>query len=280
MEIVKQIQKALKYMEENLLEDITFNDVANHIFMSPYNFHRTFKVFTEVTPKEYLRNRRLSEAGEEILHYDHTILELALKYQYDSLEGFSKAFKRFHGITPSIAKDGNVPIEVYHPLTVNITFEGGKGMNYKIVTLEPFTLLAKSKTFKIDAETNLIPSFWDEQIKQGLLKELKEYAIEDGVYGACHQENSESMDFEYGIGMKVAPNTVVEHLDTVVINNPLWAVFECRSVDHIGETWEFILKQFLVNSDYQRVETLDYELYTDKEEVFCELYIPVVRKTD
>ena len=278
MEIIKQMKDAIRYMEDNLLDNITFNDVAEHIYMSSFNFHRTFKIFTNITPNEYIRNRRLSKAAEEIMTTKN-ILDLAMKYQYDTLEGFSKAFKRFHGVTPSVAKDGNVQLTVYHPLQINISFEGGKGMNYKVVTQEPFTLLTKTKKFQIDAEVNLIPSFWDEQIKLGLLDTLKKHAIEGGIYGACHQEDAKSKEFDYGIGMKVNPGTVVEGLEEVLIDNPIWAVFECNSVDHIGETWDYILKQFLVNSDYERVETLDYEFYPEgREDIFCELYIPVRRK--
>lgn len=278
MEVVKQMQNAIRFIEKNLLEDITFNDVANHVYMSAFNFHRTFKIFTNITPNEYIRNRRLSEAGEEILFFEGTLLDLSLKYRYESFEGFNKAFKRFHGVTPNIAKKGSVTLTIYHPLTIHISFEGGKGMDYKIITLEPFTLLGKTRQFDIDAEVNLIPSFWDDEIKKGLLKELSVYAVDGAVYGACHQENKDATTFNYSISVKVDNDIEVSGLDKVLINNPLWAVFECHSVDHIGKTWDYILKQFLVNSDYERVEILDFEYYTDAKDNFCDLYIPVKRK--
>ena len=279
MEIIRQMKQAIKFMEENLLNDITFSDVADHIYMSSFNFHRTFKIFTGITPKEYVRNRRLSLAAEEITHSTSTILDIALKYQYDTLEGFSKAFYRFHQVKPSAVKKGNVSIKTYHPLKINITFEGGKGMEYKVITQEPFTLLGKTRNFKINAETNLIPSFWDEQIKEGLLTKLHDYASQPGIYGACYQVDENNDTFEYGIGVRVTKGLEVNDLKTIVIDNPIWAVFECNSVDHIGETWDYIMKEFLVNSDYDRVETLDYEFYPDdRDDIFCELYIPVKRR--
>ncbi len=278
MEIVKQMKDAIQYIEENLLEDITYVDVANHVFLSPFHFHRTFKVFTNITPGGYIRNRRLSNAGEEIKDFSGTLLDLALKYQYDTLEGFSKAFKKFHGSTPSDAKAGEVDLSPYHPLAIDISFKGGQGMKYKIVELEPFKLIGKSRDFEVNAEVNLIPSFWDEEIKNGLLKRLDELSSVPGIYGYCHQEDLGLNTFSYGIAMKTDSDTEQDGLEYTEITHPLWAVFECHSADHIGETWEYILKQFLVNTDYKRVEELDFEFYPHgREDIFCELYIPVER---
>ncbi|PAT01040.1 hypothetical protein CI105_08475 [Candidatus Izimaplasma bacterium ZiA1] len=279
MEIIKQLTKAINYMEENLLESITYHDAADHVYMSSFHFHRTFKILTGFTPNEYIRNRRLSKAGEEITLCDLSILDLAMKYQYDSLEGFSKAFTRFHKISPLKAKQGDVKLKTFHPLKINISFEGGKSMDYKVVSLEPFYLLAKNKKFVFDTEINLIPGFWDEQIKDGLFEKLANYSTEPGIYGACHQVDKTSNKFDYGIGVKVDKKLNVEGLDVWEVNNPLWAVFECKSAEHIGKVWEVILKEFFVNSNYERVEDLDFELYDDKNpNIFCELYVPI-RKT-
>ncbi len=274
MEIIRQIKNSIKYMEEHLREDIQLSDIASHVYMSSFNFHRTFKILTGVTPTEYIRNRRLSNAGEDLLNTSTSVLDLAMKYCYDSLEGFSKAFSRFHGASPSQVRKEHAKIKTYHPLKINISFEGGEGMDYKVVALEPFTLLGKGREFRIDSEENMIPAFWKEETRDGLLEELKKHSIETGVYGACFQEDQKSKTFKYSISMKVKRGTSVKNLESINIDNPLWAVFECENVNHIEEVWNYILKEFLVNTDYERVEVLDFELYS-RTDIFCELYIPI-----
>lgn len=279
MEVVNQIKQAINYMEEHLMEDITYQDAANHIYMSSFHFHRLFRILTGITANEYIRNRRLSLAGTDIASTKESILELALKYQYDTLEGFSKAFTRFHGVSPSKAKEGSVTLRTYHPLQIHISFEGGRSMDYQIKTTEPFYLLAKKKEFFIDAEENLIPSFWDTEIKAGLLEELKKYTEEPNFYGACHQVAPSSNAFDYGIAVKTSEKVQVKGLTTWKVEHPTWAVFECKDVDAIGHVWNVVLKEFLLNSGYSRVDTLDFEYYPhNREGIFCELYIPVEKK--
>jgi AraC family transcriptional regulator len=276
MEIVQRIMKAIHFMDHNLLNDITYHDVADNVYMSSFHFHRTFKILTGITPNEYIRNRRLSLAGEELTLSDKSVLDIAMKYQYDSLEGFSKAFRRFHNVTPIKVKQGKVMLKTFHPLKINISFEGGKSMDYKVMSLEPFTVLAKTREFEIDAEINLIPSFWDEQIELGLVKQLSKVAIEPGLYGICQQIEPRKDTFNYGIGVKVSNDANIEGLNVWKIDNPLWAVFECENTKHIGEVWKVILEEFFINSIYERVEELDFELYLeDRPDIFCQLYIPI-----
>lgn len=276
LEVINQIKHSIFFIERNLQNDITLSDIAKQVYMSSFNFHRTFKILTDITPMEYIRNRRLSNAAEELLNSDKTVLDIAISYTYDTLEGFSKAFSRFHGVSPIKVRNEKVKVRTYHPLKINISFEGGKGMEYKVVSLEPFTLLGKSKMFKVDAEVNLIPEFWDDELEKGLLKELSSYSIEDGVYGACFVENVDSNEFAYSISTKVKNGINVEGLETTTIDHPLWAVFECKSGEHIAQVWDYIIKEFLVNTDYERVEVLDFEYYNDsKLDHFCDLYIPI-----
>ena len=98
------LQKSVDFIEAHLLDNITYVDVAKQVNMSPYEFHRTFRFISGITPGTYIRNRRLSLAGQELLYTDIKITDLAMKYWFDSADGFTKAFSRFHGITPSAVK--------------------------------------------------------------------------------------------------------------------------------------------------------------------------------
>lgn len=104
MELIQTIQGAIDYMEAHITEPITYADVAKSLYLSGFHFHRVFSMVAGITPAEYLRRRRLSLAGEALSAGGGKVLDVALQYGYDSPESFTKAFTRFHGITPSAAR--------------------------------------------------------------------------------------------------------------------------------------------------------------------------------
>ena len=136
MEWIRQLQRALEYIETHLTEEISYEDVAAHIYMSSYNFHRTFSLMAGMTATEYIRNRRLSLAAHELQTGEISVLEAALKYGYDTPESFSKAFSRFHGVTPRQAKMPGTPLRMFNPLTIKVTLDGGTIMDYRMVKRE------------------------------------------------------------------------------------------------------------------------------------------------
>lgn len=91
----------MNWLIKHLTDDITMHDVADHVHVSPFYFHKGFQILCGYSVTEYIRNRRLSLAGQELLTKDLTVMELAMKYGYDSPDSFTKAFTRFHGHSPS-----------------------------------------------------------------------------------------------------------------------------------------------------------------------------------
>lgn len=102
MEWVEAINEAVRFMESCITEDITVNNVAEHVHILPFHFHRGFSMLCGYSVTEYIRNRRLSLAGEELMIGETTVLTLAVKYGYDSVDSFSRAFCRFHGVLPGL----------------------------------------------------------------------------------------------------------------------------------------------------------------------------------
>ncbi len=286
MDCITTIQKAIQYMEENLLEDISYHDAAKQVYMSSYHFHRTFSMITGITASEYIRNRRLSMAGQEIIMSDAKIIDLAYKYGYDSPESFTKAFSRFHGISPSAAKRSGVQLKLYNRLILKIIMEGGKIMNYKVVEGVPFKLIAKIEQFRNeivnDGENRDVPDFWKRCGEEGVFDELRKHSVSDDIYGACAPVSKESEYFEYGIGMLYDGSAVPDGCRVWEVKPTTWAVFSCNgeSEDCIGETWDKIFKDFLPGSDYVMLDDTDFELYPAQSdgELFCEIWIPVSKK--
>ena len=83
MDCIQSIQKAIDYMEANMLENISYEDAARHLHMSNCHFHRLFSMLTGMTANEYIRSRRLSMAGQELIMSDAKIIDIALKYDDD-----------------------------------------------------------------------------------------------------------------------------------------------------------------------------------------------------
>lgn len=133
MDWLHSINRAIEYIEANLCENFTVEDVAAHAYSSYSNFARVFNMITGVTLSEYIRNRRLSLAGRELLTTNAKVIDIAIKYQYDTPESFSKAFSRFHGIAPSeVRKSGGV-LEFFYPFTINISVQGGYSMASSLI---------------------------------------------------------------------------------------------------------------------------------------------------
>ena len=120
---IEGIGEAISYIEENITEEIVIEDIAKKAFMSPFYFQKGFAMLCGFTVGEYIRQRRLTLAGSELVSTDGKIIDIALKYGYTSPDSFTKAFTRFHGITPTA-----VPVSYTHLKHINIK----KFINIKI----------------------------------------------------------------------------------------------------------------------------------------------------
>lgn len=286
MDFIQSLQQAIDYMEEHLLEPITYEDVAKHLYTSSYNFHRTFSLVTGMTANEYIRNRRLSLAGQEISASDEKVIDIALKYGYDSPESFTKAFRRFHGVTPNVARRAGVRLKSFNRLLIKIKLEGGNGMDYRIEKREPFKLLAKVRQFRneiIKEEgNNDIADFWKACSVDGSLRTLQKITKRNDFYGACAPVSDECSHFDYGIGMEFDGGDAPEGFSVWEVKPTLWAVFKCvgDTPECIGETWGRIFTEFLPSSEYKMLDETDFELYKDDDnnDCFCEIWIPVEKK--
>ena len=108
MDWVTGIQKAIDYIENHITEKLDYEEIAENAFSSPYHFQRVFSILCGYTLGEYIRNRRLALAGTELAADKIKVIDAAVKYGYDSPDSFTRAFPRFHGITPSAAREPGV----------------------------------------------------------------------------------------------------------------------------------------------------------------------------
>ena len=278
MDWVKTINDAIEYIEENLTEDITLADISKSVNLSAFHFQRSFTLLTGMSPVEYLRKRRLSQAGTELSKGDDKVIDIALKYGYDSPESFTKAFSRFHGVSPAQVKKGE-PIRFMSRYTVQIKIKGGSIMEYKIEEWEEMDLLVHAKEFHAETSETQIPMFWDEYYAN------EEYRKIPGYLGVCAQEKSNGDEFKYGIGCKATDvEGIPDGFEIIHIPKYEWAVFKCvgPSPKAIQDMWERIYKEWLPVSDYELIPDVDIENYLpgdpSSQDYVSEICIPVQKR--
>ena len=278
MDWVRTINDAIEYMEENLTEDIELADISRSVNLSAFHFQRAFTLLTGMSPAEYLRKRRLSQAGAELETGNVKVIDIALKYGFNSPESFTKAFSRFHGVSPTQAQKGE-PIQFMSRYTVRITIEGGSIMEYKIEKWEEMDILVHAKVFHAETSENEIPKFWDEYYAN------EEYRKIPGYLGVCAQEKTEGDEFKYGIGCKASDSDgVPEGFEIIHIPEYDWAVFKCvgPSPKAIQDTWDRIYKEWLPVSDYELIPDVDIENYLpgdpSSKDYVSEICIPVKKR--
>ncbi|CAG7652973.1 Transposon Tn10 TetD protein [Paenibacillus solanacearum] len=113
MDWLGRMNSAMEYIETNLADNISYDEIARRACCSTYHFQRMFPFITGVSLSEYIRRRRLTLAAFELQTTDVKVIDVAMKYGYDSPEAFTRAFKNLHGIMPISARDKGVSLKVW-----------------------------------------------------------------------------------------------------------------------------------------------------------------------
>lgn len=162
MDWVQSISAAIGYIDAHLDEELNMADIAQSAMLSPFYFQRGFAMLCGFTVGEYMRSRRLSAAGAELVATNAKIIDLAVKYGYDSADSFTRAFTRFHGATPSAVRRGEATLRSIAPLKIQLTLQGGTSMEYRIVDKGAFSVIGRERTFGYENCMAEIPAFWSE----------------------------------------------------------------------------------------------------------------------
>ena len=271
-ELIQNLQNAIDYIEENLCDELEISKIAARAYLSPFYFQRVFNATCGFTVGEYIRNRRLSLAGEELSCSNIKVIDVALKYGYDSPDSFARAFTKFHGISPSLAKEKGSKIKSFVPLVIELKLEGGNFMNYKIVEKSDFTVMGKCQKFNAETSYVEIPKFWSEHYATGGGEIIR------GMFGVCI--DSDGKEFDYLIADLYFPwNDVPNGCETKTIPAGTWAVFsyqgECPEALQAVNTQ--IWTQWVPNStEYELAGNYNLEFYISETE--GEIWIPVKKK--
>ncbi len=279
MEWIECIGRALAYVEDHLTDgELNAETVAKAAAYSPFYLQRLFYVLTDGTLAEYIRGRRLSMAGQVLQAGGAKVLDVALRFGYETPESFQKAFRRFHGITPSAAQRTRAQLRYLSPLTIKVELTGGSIMDYTVENMGEMTVLGKVQRFSLDTAFEQIPGYWDAYCAQGLHETVC------GYLGVCFDETA--TDFAYMIGGFYEAGTAVPPgFETRAFAPHTWAKF--RAVGALPAAIQKVNRQIFTewlpgNAEYELADTLNIEMYTKGDmaaaDYVSEVWLPVRRK--
>ena len=213
------MQASIEYLEGRLTEPLDIERIAATAALSPFYYQRIFGALCGMTVGDYVRARRMTLAAQELSGGWARVIDVALKYGYDSPDSFARAFQRFHGIAPSQARTAGAPLRSLAPVHIRITLEGGNMLDYRIVEKAPFTIVGYKRRFRADTSYQDVPAFWGEWMEDP-------HALK-GVFGVC--VDVDGQEFDYWIADLYAPwQEVPPGCETRQIPGGLWAEFLCK----------------------------------------------------
>ncbi len=293
MDWIQGIQRAIDFVEANIGEEMDLEKVAKQAYSSSFHFQRIFGILCVFSLGDYIRMRRLSLAGEELSRGNAKIIDIALKYGYDTPESFSRAFTRFHGISPSEAKHGG-KVKIFTPLSVKLTLTGGSKMDYRIEKRDAFEVVCKRKKVGKPQTANAthdITAMWQEYGADGTMERLISYMPENpvmrGLLGICFSSELNAKQFPYGIGVEYDGRKIDSDFEVVTIPANTYAVFTSKGKmpDAFIETYHRIVTEFFPqSSQYEYAENVEFEVYssadTSNPDYRCEIWIAVNEKAE
>ncbi|MBQ3797152.1 MAG: GyrI-like domain-containing protein [Butyrivibrio sp.] len=265
---IEGFQESIDFIEKNLTDELDIEVIASKAALSPFYYQRIFGALCGVTVGEYIRARRMTLAAQELSRQDVKVIDVAVKYGYDSPDSFTKAFQKFHGITPLQAKDPGAPLRSFAPLHIKITMEGGTMLDYRIVKKAPFTIVGVKRPFNSDTSYQEIPKFWDELLAQGEKRPIM------GTFGVCL--DMKGKEFDYWIADLYFPwEKIPEGCETRMIPESEWAEFPC-TMENLQETNTKIWSEWLPTlKGYSLAGEYDIEVYLPPQEGSSEMSVEI-----
>jgi AraC family transcriptional regulator len=277
-----RLNNAIDYIEEHLTDTIDYEEIAKLACCSTYHFQRMFAYMAEIPLSEYIRRRRMSRAAVDLQNNAEKIIDIALKYGYDSPTAFNRAFQKIHGIPPSQVKTAGVFLKAFPPISFKITIKGAEEVEFKIEKKDAFRIVGVREPLYHEVEKNfeVVPQMWQKAVMNGTLEKLSRMMNSEpkGMLGVnvCNEKE----DWMYFIA--VASNQPIDKsLDEYDIPAASWAIFPGSGTGQsIQELEKRIITEWLPTSGYEYANAPDIEVYlnADPQNTKYEVWIPVIKK--
>jgi AraC family transcriptional regulator len=290
MDSLKNMNGAIKFIEENLTNEIDFKEVARLAYCSEYHFKRMFSFLAGISLSEYIRRRRLTLAAFELKDNNIKVIDIAIKYGYSSPDSFARAFQHLHGITPSEARSNGHSLKAFPPMSFQLSIKGGSEMNYRIEEKEAFHIVGIKKRVPIifNGGNPEIASMW-KSLDEKTINELKNLSNVEplGLLSASANFSEgrleEKGELDHYIGAATTRECPV-HLTQLNVDASTWAVFEAVGPfpETLQNVWGRIYSEWFPSSNYEQREGPEI-LWNENKDITSptfrsEIWIPVIKK--
>lgn len=290
MDWLMRMNRALDYIEMNLVGEIELKEIAQCACCSSHQFQRMFSFITNVSLAEYIRRRRLTLAAIELQNSDMRVVDIAIKYGYESPVSFARAFQSLHGVNPAMAREEGTVLKAYPRLSFLISIKGEEPMNYRIETKETFQIFGIEKVFQLNGiETPA--ELWKQSHENGEVERLAANASDlpdlvnpyyHKVHAACSYKKTGEDTFPYMLCAFKDETSKAEGYTSITIPAHTWAIFSSDPFtwDKFDETIETLYRRFfsewLPTTGYEQLEGMEFEITGGKDGLnFVELWFAV-----
>jgi AraC family transcriptional regulator len=290
MDSLKNMNAAMQYIEDNLTHEIDFKEVAKIAYCSEYHFKRMFSFLAGISLSEYIRCRRLTLAAFELKNSGAKVIDVAIKYGYNSPDSFSRAFQNLHGITPSEARSSSHSLKAYSPMTFQLSIQGGHEMNYRIEEKDSFQIIGITKRVPIvfNGVNEEIASMW-KSLNPETIQTLKSLSNMEptGIISASTNFSEGRMEekgeLDHYIGVATTKDCP-EQFKQLEVAASTWAVFEAVGPfpETLQNVWGRIYSEWFPSSNYELAEGPEI-LWNEQKDISSpnfksEIWIPVLKK--
>lgn len=285
MEWLARLNSAVNYIEEHLTDEVDLDKLSQIACCSAFHFQRMFSYLAEVPLSEYIRRRKMTRAAIDLQNSNEKVIDIALKYGYDSPTAFNRAFQSVHGIAPSIAKQSGIVLKAFLPICFQISIRGETEMNYRIEKKEAFKIVGVKAHYTINIEDNLVnvPMFWHSTAQSGVIPTICACLDREpnGILGVSTCMNGKDFDYYIAVATnKETPSGLVEYM----VPACTWAIFECVGAipTALQNLQKRIITEWLPTSGYEYANAPDIEVYFEgnqqADDYRSEVWLPISRK--
>lgn len=276
---LKRMNAAIDLMEQKMDETLDIEEIAKVAYSSPFHFQRMFHMLTGMTISEYTRKRKLTLAAHELASTSAKVMDVAMKYGYDSPESFTKAFRKIHGVAPSKVRQSDVQLKAFPRISLQISIKGTQELEYRIVEKEAFAVVGKSIRLTCGNDSRL--PFWQECRRDSTIEELNSIGLEESLLGITM--DIKDSEFTYMIAKKRSNIASTKNLSAITVPATTWAIFSSNGPlpNSIQSLFKRIYQEWFPDTGYEHSGGPEIEVYlpgdSAAENYHCEVWIPVVK---
>ncbi|MDS4066125.1 AraC family transcriptional regulator [Staphylococcus capitis] len=280
MDVIKQIQQAIVYIEDRLLEPFNLQELSDYVGLSPYHLEQSFKMIVGQSPEQYARARRMTIAATDVMHGASRLMDVAKKYRYANSNEFANDFSDFHGISPIQASTKKDELKFQERLYIKLSTTERAPYTYKLQETEDISLVGYSRFIPTKDLSNPfnVPDFLEDLLVEGLIKELRRYndvSPYELFVVSCPLD--QGLELFVGVPSERYP----AHLESRFLPGRHYATFNLQGeIDYAtNEAWYYIESSLQLTLPYERnslyVEVYPFDISFDDPFTKIQLWLPI-----